>query len=739
MNRQGYRLNHRRFQTSKFLRLPHCIPMQRMHSVLAVIGLIWLLMGSVPRATSADSPKSNTIYHPSHGFKIPFDIEPADKAILKSIELYVSDDKGGSWRLSSSTNPSSKAFTFRAARDGEYWFAVRTLDVDGRYNPSDDKPILPDWRVVVDTKKPGLGLESVSRRGSTATIHWDARDEYLDLGSLVLEFSIPGSGEWKPIPMGRPTPSGEASWDTGTAESIRVRATVADKAGNVQHAETEMSDGTAQLPITAGTRPDSMNGQAPAPIAQMASNGYSRGILGPHQGIEPKAKSESGNWIDTPSGFGNGPGGRAPRGEDPVRSPQTGSRSSVAKEGTNQPIAASGVSADRRQTPLISSPKFPLNYKVDDAGPNGPALVELWVTRDAGKNWSRWAEDSDRTSPMDVDLGGEGVFGVSIIARSIAGQGDEIPRSGTTPQMWVEVDSTPPAMILNVIKVGVGSQSGKVLISWQAEDRNFGPRPISLYYRPETGTQWMPIVEAVENTGQYVWTPGPQVPPVFHVRVEARDEAGNRAGVDTTEYEPVLLDRSRPKARILGLNSAPAEPPATREKVQYEDRPKASIVPPAAAIEAPPEAAPAVLQQAPATPDPAPAPVPTPVVANPSKAPEPPETKKPAIEKQAAPRVEPVKPTVPNPPVTQDQPKAPESLKPPIQEKLESDMSLPPVISPAPEVGSPKDKPPETPKATGLTLDLFPEKRPLDAAPPIDEIPIPERPVEAPPKLQDSP
>jgi hypothetical protein len=336
---------------------------------------------------------------------------------------------------------------------------------------------------------------------------------------------------------------------------------------------------------------------------------------------------------------------------------------------------------------------------------------------------------------MDVDLGGEGVFGVSIIARSIAGQGDEIPRSGTTPQMWVEVDSTPPAMILNVIKVGVGSQSGKVLISWQAEDRNFGPRPISLYYRPETGTQWMPIVEAVENTGQYVWTPGPQVPPVFHVRVEARDEAGNRAGVDTTEYEPVLLDRSRPKARILGLNSVPAESPAVREKIQYEDRPKASIVPPAAAIEAPPETAPAAVQQAPAIPDQAQ----VPVVTNPPKAPAPPEAKKSVIEKQAAPSVESVKPVAPNPPVSQDQPKAPESLKPPIQEKPQPDMGLTPVITPAPEVGSPKDKPPETPKATGLTLDMIPEKRPLDAAPPIDEIPLPERPVEAPPKLLDSP
>lgn len=730
MNWQGYRPNQRRFQTSIQLRLSGYVK-RHFGPFLKTLCMSWFLSGMAFDLPAAENQKSNTIYHPSLGFKIPFDIEPSDKAYLKSIELYVSDDKGSSWRLSSATNPSSKAFTFRAARDGEYWFAVRTLDMDGRYNPSDDKPILPDWRVVVDTKKPGLGLESISRRGSTATVHWDARDENLDLSSLVLEFSIPGSGEWKPVPMNRTTLNGEATWDTGTADSIRVRATVADKAGNVQHAETEMSDGTAQLPNMSGSRSDSNGGQAPPPIARMASNGTSRGILGPHQSTDSKTKSESGNWIETPSGFSQGGSGRSARPEDSSRASGNG--------GQNQPIAAAGVNADRRQAPLIPSPKFPLNYRVDDAGPNGPALVELWVTRDAGRNWSRWAEDADRTSPMDVDLGGEGVFGISIIARSIAGQGDEIPRSGTAPQMWVEVDSTPPAMILNVIKVGVGSQSGKVLISWQAEDRNFGSRPISISYRPETGTQWIPIVESVENSGQYVWTPGPQVPPVFHVRVEAKDEAGNRAGVDTTEYEPVLLDRSRPKARIIGLssgNTGQAESPPAREKVQNQDRPKASIVNPSSANFEPPPSSPVVtappqqVNHEPVEPTKRPEQV-LKTASNPSDT-----SKKPEIEKQSS-QVEPEK-MVPVIPQVQSK-KLDSRPKPPVQEKAPVDAALPPISSPAPEAGPNQDKPPASPKAPELSLELFPEKRPLDGAPPIEAFPLPERPLEAPPKLQDPP
>jgi hypothetical protein len=83
----------------------------------------------------------------------------------------------------------------------------------------------------------------------------------------------------------------------------------------------------------------------------------------------------------------------------------------------------------------------------------------------------------------------------------------------------------------------------------------------------------MPIVEGIENTGQYVWTPGPQVPPVFHVRVEAKDQAGNESAVDTTNYEPVLLDRSRPRAKIIGLsiagqNASPQPEPSYKPVIQ---------------------------------------------------------------------------------------------------------------------------------------------------------------------------
>ena len=518
--------------------------------------------------------QGNVSYHNATSFKIPFEIGSADKKRIKSIELYVSEDRGETWKLYTSTTASTSYFAFRGNREGEFWFAIRTLDISGRYNPSDDQPIEPDWRVMVDTQKPSLALEVIARQGPMAAVRWDARDENLNVSSLKIEYSQPGTGIWRPVPIDRLAPSGETQWDAGSANALRLRASIEDKAGNIQIFETDLPDGVAQRPQFSGGKPESMDSQAPAPIAHMASAGDRRGILGMQNPRGMPSQPSQGDWVDNPASQA-GPVAESNRMSQVYQGQPGANTASRPADTRGQEVVASHVN-------LINSPKFPLNYSVDDAGPNGPATVELWITRDGGKNWSRWAEDSDRTSPFPVDLGGEGFYGLSIVARSLAGQGDEIPRPGSQAQIWVEVDSTPPAIVLNTIKLGVGNQSGRVLIPWRAEDRNFVSRPISLFYRPETSNQWIPIAENIENSGQYFWTPGPQVPPVFHIRIEAVDKAGNKSGVDTTTYEPVLFDRTRPRAKIIGLNinpvvssrsenNAPAYRPEERPHVVVSD------------------------------------------------------------------------------------------------------------------------------------------------------------------------
>lgn len=204
---------------------------------------------------------------------------------------------------------------------------------------------------------------------------------------------------------------------------------------------------------------------------------------------------------------------------------------------------------------LVSNPKFKLQYAVDDAGPNGPATVELWITQDGGRSWIRRGGDQDRVSPIDVDLGGEGTYGICLVARSASGLGDQPPAPGDPPQSWVEVDATPPLVQLQPPQVGTGVNSGKVAIAWRASDLHLPPKSVSLFWRPDQpGADWQTLAEGQDNAGQYVWTVPASVPPRFHLKVEAVDSVGHHGTAETTDMGPVMVDRSRPRSRIIGLD-----------------------------------------------------------------------------------------------------------------------------------------------------------------------------------------
>ena len=57
-------------------------------------------------------------------FNIPF--TASDQVV--EVHLFVSVDGGQSWQFYSRRHPSTGHFPFRAARDGRFWFASRTID-----------------------------------------------------------------------------------------------------------------------------------------------------------------------------------------------------------------------------------------------------------------------------------------------------------------------------------------------------------------------------------------------------------------------------------------------------------------------------------------------------------------------------------------------------------------------------------------------------------------------------------
>ncbi|MBI1915996.1 MAG: hypothetical protein HYS12_14860 [Planctomycetes bacterium] len=211
-----------------------------------------------------------------------------------------------------------------------------------------------------------------------------------------------------------------------------------------------------------------------------------------------------------------------------------------------------------RDVRKVNSTRISLNYKVDDVGPSGVKAVEVWMTRDT-QDWKLQVTDTTRNPPVVVDVGTEGRYGFTLIARSGVDLAEQPPQKGEPPQIWVEVDLTKPTVQIRDVIVGRGADTGKLTIRWQASDKNLSQRPISISYavRPDEG-KWTPISEAtgIDNTGQFVWTMPGGVPYEFSVRVEALDEAGNVGEARTPQT--VKVDLALPKARVIGIE--PAKP-----------------------------------------------------------------------------------------------------------------------------------------------------------------------------------
>jgi hypothetical protein len=485
---------------------------------------------AVAQAAAARAAEPEPLYYKSRAFRIPFTVEESDRPRIKEVQLFVSTDLGQSWKRAIQTTPEQPAFpTFRAPRDAEYWFAVRTLDLKGRLFPTDDAEVVPSMKVVVDTVAPTIELAAMGRRGERAQVRWEVADEHLNLESLVIQYKAEGALDWRQVPIKQPARIGAQEWDAGTAAPLVVRAWVDDRAGNRATADLRLADGIANAPD--GGSPDDRAFEPPPPIAPITSGGGG----GPSGRFEGAAAPDAYAAQDRPfePGFEDGePAAEAPRRGD-----------------------GAGAAAGGPRSLMVGSPRFALQYAVDDAGPDGPALVELWVTRDGGQTWSRQPEDADRRSPYEVDLGGEGTFGMWLVVQSAANMGDPPPRPGDRPQLWVEVDSTPPIVRLDPPRVGKDSALGKVLITWRVTDPHLGARPVLLSYRADRpDAPWTPIGDRLDNTGRYVWTVPPGVPARFHLRIDAVDTLGNRAFAESTANGPILVDRSRPRGRILGLD-----------------------------------------------------------------------------------------------------------------------------------------------------------------------------------------
>jgi hypothetical protein len=204
------------------------------------------------------------------------------------------------------------------------------------------------------------------------------------------------------------------------------------------------------------------------------------------------------------------------------------------------------------------SKRLVLSYDIKGAGPAEVAAVDLWVTRD-GRQWNRIDLTNQSRPRCVVEVNKEGLYGFTLQAHGAKGPAQPPPQPGEPPQIWAEVDLTPPAVRLTKVEIGPAAPQPTLSVYWWAGDKNLAPRPISLFYRERPNGPWLPIAAHVENSGRYDWKAPMVLPPWLHVRVAANDLAGN-VGEDQAA-SPLVGNAARAAATITGVDREEGEAP----------------------------------------------------------------------------------------------------------------------------------------------------------------------------------
>ena len=231
--------------------------------------LKWTFLFSCAFLTFSGSlhAQKTTIYTGKSEFGIPFRVDSVARKQQNSqeVRLYVSSDQGELWKLHASIPLDNGPFTWESKSDGEYWFAVRTIDGRGKLHPNTKQPLKPELQVIVDTQVPRVTL-TPQRTQEQSKIRWHISDANLAPSTLVLEFSLPPSPPqrtrtWHRVKVlenlnERTGPiSGQFKLPTNLKGLILVRAQVKDQAGNQGHAQVHVDFPTRNQPVTQRSAP----------------------------------------------------------------------------------------------------------------------------------------------------------------------------------------------------------------------------------------------------------------------------------------------------------------------------------------------------------------------------------------------------------------------------------------------------------------------------------------------------
>ena len=264
--------------------------------------------------------------------------------------------------------------------------------------------------------------------------------------------------------------------------------------------------------------------------------------LGPLKNYTKESGGNTVRSIYQPSSYAK-PTANANRTGVPVATAPTPMRSAEA--------ASIGSNSGNAALQMISTKRFRLAYAINAIDPSGVAKVDLWMTRDNGREWQLWGSDPDSVSPFPVQVDEEGRYGFRVVIHSRDGLTGQGPSRGDPPDMYVHVDSQPPLAKITSVPYGRGNEAGRLVINWSVSDPFLSLRPIRLSYSRGPTGPWTVIDDGLRNVSRYVWKVEPNVPERIFLKIEAKDQAGN-VGVHQLS-QPIDITGLVPRGTIRGV------------------------------------------------------------------------------------------------------------------------------------------------------------------------------------------
>ena len=585
-----------------------------------------------PVATSAPIPDQLPI--PVHSrqnlFSIPFQYDGQNGGGAVQVQLQVSENRGGRWLQYAQSDPSQGRFTFRARRDGEYWFSVRTLD---SRSPAPGPPATPELIVIVDTAPPQLALSASRGQAGEITARWQIVEPNLDAASLRLEYRpADGSQPWQQVAI-RPEAAadrasqhdGRAVWlDPGLTDGIRVRMQAQDLAGNPVISETlaepagvpsQESEQWVERPLNESRRRDGSPEPYSVESTHWPVDETAKVPLDErhpaHATVQqppdlPDAFPGDGSWSPNSPETAPSRGARVPAPASDSGADANGPRANdYGRQSTLDPFAENGFGAGtsaalaaperspiyppvgNQRNPsvdaeseytienlpagerlrLIGSRRFAIDYSLERQPGEGPLLVDVWMTRDGGLTWALHATDDDGKSPATVQVDQEGLYGFRLSSRELADSQAFDPPSGERPSIWIGVDRTRPDARLLRADPSPGDGPTSIEFAWESRDVRLSEQGAALYFSAGAGQPWTLIARELPPSGSYSWQLPAQIAPRMYVRLEVRDEAGNLATADWPN--PISIRPPRQPVKIRGITPQGGTSQGARSQRRY--------------------------------------------------------------------------------------------------------------------------------------------------------------------------